>query len=251
MLDQEVVFWDDRECESFSTTDDEDWESEEELDDQHHLDQSGTSDTAAEEGSTSGASQSNTASNITSSTASSNSKGKRPAGDAANGSGCRNGRQKRLKTVIGGEDDLGESPRRLACPFFKRFSPRAPKAASCYFPGFNGVSRVKEHIYREHRIINRCGRCFQSFTNGAAFNAHLRAEERCIRLEDDPEIQVITADQETLLKCKKRAKAPKSEEERWKCVYRILFPQDDEKSMPSPYCVYDSNVLSRIKRDQS
>ena len=45
-------------------------------------------------------------------------------------------------------------------------------------------------------------------------------------------------DQETKLRSKKRSRIPLTEEEKWKAVWQILFPNDTEDDIPSP-CKFD------------
>ncbi|OJD30134.1 uncharacterized protein BKCO1_6600045 [Diplodia corticola] len=142
---------------------------------------------------------------------------------------------------------------RLACPFLKRNPLRPPKAASCYFPGFSSIARLKEHIYREHSAPNRCGRCFQKFGKKAALHEHLRENRRCEKRQEDPELQIITDDQEASLRSKKRSRGLDSEEDKWQRVFLILFPEAHEASIPDPYCQYpqplpESQLLSRFQQ---
>jgi len=45
-------------------------------------------------------------------------------------------------------------------------------------------------------------------------------------------------DQERRLKSKKKSQTYQSEEEKWKTVYRVLFPDDGETDIPTPYIEY-------------
>ena len=45
-------------------------------------------------------------------------------------------------------------------------------------------------------------------------------------------------EQERRLKSKKKSQVYQTEEEKWKCVYRILFPDDGEADIPTPYIEY-------------
>ncbi|KAL1622665.1 hypothetical protein SLS56_008647 [Neofusicoccum ribis] len=74
---------------------------------------------------------------------SSNQKDEQCARGSSKSSNGNYGRRKRLRTASTDDSESRSLTRRLACPFFKKFSPRPPKAASCYFPGFGSVSRVK------------------------------------------------------------------------------------------------------------
>jgi len=51
-------------------------------------------------------------------------------------------------------------------------------------------------------------------------------------------LEGFNKDQERKLKSKKRSLVHQSEEDKWKTVYRILFPDDADADMPSPYIEY-------------
>jgi hypothetical protein len=87
----------------------------------------------------------------------------------------------------------------------------------------------REHIYRNHSIKNACNRCFESFDDPKGLKDHQRAQTPC-RLSENARADVITEEQEELLRVRARANTP--EEERWEDMYRIVFP--DEKTIPSP-----------------
>lgn len=92
---------------------------------------------------------------------------------------------------------------------------------------------AREHIYRKHSIKNPCNRCFESFEDPKGLKDHQRAQTPC-RLTDNARADVITGEQEEVLRL--RARANTSEEERWDDMYRVVFP--DEKTVPSPCTSY-------------
>jgi len=62
---------------------------------------------------------------------------------------------------------------------------------------------------------------------------HLRADRPCLAL-DLPPLDGIDAIQEKLLRSRKKAHKEWTEAEKWRDAYRILFPHDDEATLPSP-----------------
>jgi len=48
-------------------------------------------------------------------------------------------------------------------------------------------------------------------------------------------VEGFTKDQETRLRSRKKAQADTTDEDKWREIYMILFPDDDEASIPSPY----------------
>ncbi|KAK4454270.1 hypothetical protein QBC34DRAFT_155979 [Podospora aff. communis PSN243] len=149
-----------------------------------------------------------------------------------NGDGDDQKPKKRRRRHSDGEEDISK---RYACPFYKQ-NPSKYQNRTCIGPGFSSVSRVKEHIYRKHGPPPfECPRCFRTFSERLSIQEHLRAAEPCIartREEQPPGISKLQM--ETL---KKREKKTASGPERWRAIYRILFPTEEE--IPSPY--YDLN----------
>ncbi|KAF2811314.1 uncharacterized protein BDZ99DRAFT_559216 [Mytilinidion resinicola] len=67
---------------------------------------------------------------------------------------------------------------------------------------------------------------------------HLQTPEVCRRY-DNPQLEGFTREQEAMLKSKKKSSA-ETEEQKWKAGYKILFPQDQDDDIPSPYYDYNS-----------
>ncbi|KAK4164611.1 hypothetical protein QBC43DRAFT_317241 [Cladorrhinum sp. PSN259] len=141
-----------------------------------------------------------------------------------------------------GEDDNWVGPRtvpdknvanlRLACPFYQRDPLRHRKDRSCAGPGWPSIHRVKEHIYRQHARPLFCIRCGHQFKADAELTAHVLSPEACtVRGFRPPD--GFTQDQERGLKNKRKLEG--SIEERWRGLYKILFPRDDDADIPSPY----------------
>ena len=124
------------------------------------------------------------------------------------------------------------SLRRFACPFFKRNPRRYHQWRSCPGPGWASVHRIKEHLYRRHRIEkSRCRRCGQHFNDSVQLTTHLRMEAPCPVREVQVE-EGLDEEQERKLRSRKRHREEKTEAQKWADMYRILFPDDNEP--PSP-----------------
>ncbi|KAK3348663.1 hypothetical protein B0T25DRAFT_227331 [Lasiosphaeria hispida] len=125
------------------------------------------------------------------------------------------------------------SARRVACPFRKHdpvtYNLQAHEI--CAIRSWESVSRMKEHLYRRHCKVY-CERCKQIFRDDGEMDAHKLLPIACeVRRVAHP--ADITASQEKQLKTKKYKTRSLSEEEKWREVYRLLFPH--ETHMPSPY----------------
>ncbi|KAK3990439.1 hypothetical protein QBC44DRAFT_239201 [Cladorrhinum sp. PSN332] len=123
----------------------------------------------------------------------------------------------------------------FACPFCKHNPAKYRTVKTCCGPGWEDVHRVKEHVYRNHSSKNYCSRCLEYFDNEERLKAHQRSEVPC-KLEKNKTLDAITDGQEKQLRT--RAKAGSSEEDKWREMYRIIFPKTNPNAMPSPY--YDA-----------
>lgn len=126
---------------------------------------------------------------------------------------------------------------RFACPYYKRNPGRHQTFTSCRDPGFTTISRLKEHLYRRHLLPPQCHRCCATFSTDLILREHQRDPSGCEVREQVP-VEGFDKDQEQQLKSKKRSQTYLTEEEKWKAVYRILFPDDRDEDMPTPYIEY-------------
>ncbi|KAF2495305.1 hypothetical protein BU16DRAFT_386157 [Lophium mytilinum] len=125
------------------------------------------------------------------------------------------------------------SVKRLACPYFKHNPRRYQDITSCPGPGWSSVPRLKEHLYRRHASPIHCPRCYQHFEHTMELKDHQRASEGC-DVRTKTAIEGFDKEQETRLRSKKRSAVSRSEEDKWREVYIILFPDEDESNIPTP-----------------
>ncbi|KAI1506680.1 hypothetical protein F5X99DRAFT_423300 [Biscogniauxia marginata] len=149
-----------------------------------------------------------------------------------------------------------EPGRMWACPFFKHDPKTFGKERCCAGPGWPSIHRLKEHLYRKHLLPKHaCPRCSQPFKEKKDLESHLRADVRCEKVEL---VSVLGIDEATEAKLRMRKKYGPgvSEEQRWKDIYIMLFPNASRRSVPSPY--YERNdamalsskaMLKRIKKE--
>ncbi|KAH6898092.1 hypothetical protein B0T10DRAFT_555429 [Thelonectria olida] len=132
----------------------------------------------------------------------------------------------------------------FACPFYRRNPTKHMKPRSCGGPGWPSIHRLKEHIYRCHKLPIHCPRCGVEFSSQSLLRGHQRLPEGCaVQLVNLPE--GIDKEQEMLLR-KKQKKG--SEEEKWMDAYRILFPDEDGDLIPTPY--YDNSQVPEMERQR-
>ncbi|CVK91322.1 uncharacterized protein FMAN_09465 [Fusarium mangiferae] len=132
---------------------------------------------------------------------------------------------------------------KYACPYFKYNPAKYKDWRTCPGPGWNDVHRVKEHLYRRHKQPQyRCARCWQPFTDQQGLTHHQRADEPC-PLREMGYVEGFDATQERNLRSRKRANQKLSETEKWKRVFKILFPHVLVDDIPSPF--YDYSQVSQ------
>lgn len=127
-----------------------------------------------------------------------------------------------------------DESRNMSCPYYVRWPQEHCKRTSCSYPGFRNVSRLKEHLYRYHLLPPRqCPRCCTTFETDQDLRNHLRSPHECEISGSPPE--GISAEQEKLLKSRKRTSHRMSEEDKWRRIYQIVFPDISNDDVPSPY----------------
>ena len=105
----------------------------------------------------------------------------------------------------------------------------------------------REHLYRRHALPIQCRRCFEAFKTEDLLDQHHQLPDPCQR-QPPPDSEGFDKAQEKRLKNRKRKPGVETEEEKWREVYKILFPADDVAAMPSP-CGF-SVVLTRDMTDE-
>lgn len=92
-------------------------------------------------------------------------------------------------------------------------------------------------MYRRHSALIRCARCGDVFEEDSALQDHYRLPERCEIQVGGLEPEGLTKEQEKALRKRKKLV---SEEEKWRDMYRIIFPatggddRDINDEIPSP-----------------
>lgn len=143
-----------------------------------------------------------------------------------------------------------DQDRRLACPYFKKDPGKWAAKRVCAGPGWQSSHRVKyctsspplmpaadihrEHLFRRHALPIQCPRCATSFENDNELRGHLMQEERCeARPDNTSYTEGFNEDQRKRLRTRTKTSGT-SEEAKWRDMYLILFPDEDEKNIPSP-----------------
>jgi hypothetical protein len=148
------------------------------------------------------------------------------------------GRRKKAKKAKRGPPD-DASPRdagakKFACPYFKRNPKKYRKWTSCPGPGWDEVHRVKTHLYRRHPLPTQCPRCWEPFKADAPLQEHLQQDPPCAVRSNRTLQEGFTKDQEKKLRSRKKTHADMTDEDKWREIYLILFPDDDQSTVPSP-----------------
>jgi hypothetical protein len=152
---------------------------------------------------------------------------------------------KRPRRASASVEDGEDSRLKFSCPY-RKHNPRKYTHCdrvwrTCALAPFSTVARVKYvsysnrslnlrlniyrgHLYRNHRIF-QCRRCNERFRDDDALQNHFMAINSCSLQEPAP-AEGITATLEKQLRSKKWTGSAQTQEERWKEIYRILFPME-------------------------
>ncbi|KAH7006971.1 hypothetical protein EDB80DRAFT_893436 [Ilyonectria destructans] len=147
-------------------------------------------------------------------------------------------RRKRRRVIAPHSHQPGTTMK-LACPYYKRNRRKYKIWTSCPGPGWDEIHRVKAHLYRRHALPLQCPRCWEPFRAEDALREHLQQDPPCGVQVNEKILDGFTKDQEKTLRCRKKTRAGMSEGDKWRDVYKILFPDDDFSTMPTPY--YDES----------
>ncbi|KAH7089661.1 hypothetical protein FB567DRAFT_618902 [Paraphoma chrysanthemicola] len=138
--------------------------------------------------------------------------------------------------------ESSDSGLRFACPFYKHEPNRYRNRRTCPGPGWPTVHRMKEHLYRAHAQSIYCPRCYTMFDTDTDLSNHLRSAH-CQVSAPQP---IEGIDRETLKALRKRSPALRLEEDKWRDVYHLLFPDVGVEDTPSPF--YDGDAPSEDSR---
>jgi hypothetical protein len=137
------------------------------------------------------------------------------------------GKRRRGSTTTTDESETGA---RFACPFYKHDPDRYRTRRTCPGPGWPTVHRMKEHLYRSHPQPIFCPICYATFKSDKDQSSHVRLQQ-CERSLPQ---QIEGIDRETVWTLRKRTTALRLEEDKWRDVYQILFPDVSDAEIPSP-----------------
>jgi hypothetical protein len=126
--------------------------------------------------------------------------------------------------------ESSDTSSRFACPFYKHEPLRFCNRRTCPGPGWPTVHRMKEHLYRAHAQSIYCPRCYATFDTDTDLSTHLRSAQCSVSAPQSIE----GIDRETLKALHKRSPAFRLEEDKWRDVYRHLFPDVEIEDIPSP-----------------
>lgn len=127
-------------------------------------------------------------------------------------------------------NEESETGAKFACPFYKHEPDRYRSRRTCPGPGWPTVHRMKEHLYRSHAQPIFCPICYTTFKSDKEQSVHIRIQQ-CQRSAPQ---YVEGIDRETISTLRKRTTTLRLEEEKWRDVYQLLFPDVSSADIPSP-----------------
>ncbi|KAJ9665462.1 hypothetical protein H2201_004540, partial [Coniosporium apollinis] len=119
----------------------------------------------------------------------------------------------------------GDDERLLACPFCK-WKPLDYRTCHKYI--LKEISRLKQHLWRCHKVPTHCPICSTEFDSAKEHDNHVR--ERVCELREPKKWEGITEAQKD--KLKRRVDPKKSKRDQWYAIFEILFPGHDLPESP-------------------
>ncbi|KAF4631944.1 hypothetical protein G7Y89_g6186 [Cudoniella acicularis] len=121
---------------------------------------------------------------------------------------------------------------KFACPYRKHNPQKycVQDWRTCALTPHSDAARVKQHLYRIHRI-HQCPRCKCIFKLQEDLEQHVVAIQGCEVSTREP-VDGITSKIKDLLQDTKGEYRRQSEADRWRGIYRLLFPNEE---VPNPY----------------
>ena len=154
----------------------------------------------------------------------------RPEGSPPPDDDDENTPNKRRRGSAATTADSSDSGARFACPFFKHDPERYRNRRTCPGPGWPTVHRMKEHLYRSHSQPIFCPICYETFKSDKEQLNHVRLQQ----CQTSAPQQIEGIDRETIWTLRKRTTALRLEEDKWRDVYHVLFPNVPAADIPSP-----------------
>ncbi|OCK79259.1 hypothetical protein K432DRAFT_394050 [Lepidopterella palustris CBS 459.81] len=154
-------------------------------------------------------------------------------GDEEDDSEDENDRQRKKRGKTARSND--QRPRRLKCPYYQR-RPEDYYKGSCRGAGFVDMGKLKDHLKRVHTRPIKCSRCWEEMVSSEVYDEHLQRDPICQRKIEPQDDRVCARKLQDLNFNRTPFTQVNIVEEKWKILFRILFPQDED--VPSPYEQY-------------
>lgn len=90
------------------------------------------------------------------------------------------------------------------------------------------------HVYRNHKRPIHCSRCFAIFDTIGLLTEHIRKEPPCATQEPRAFDGIDDVQMARLRSRKQTSNTVLNEEDKWRKMYRIIFPDEDPAKAPSP-----------------
>ncbi|TGO50223.1 hypothetical protein BCON_0188g00030 [Botryotinia convoluta] len=136
--------------------------------------------------------------------------------------------------------DLGLN---LACPYFKHDPGRYGSSRACRGPpGYPDINRLKQHLYKAHSL-KICRKCHLICSGEIELQEHYDIPI-CAAMFQRDYADGFDESQRDKLKRRTEKRNHSDKAQYWIAVYRILFPNTDDASMPTPW--HEENINKRL-----
>ncbi|KAF7526997.1 hypothetical protein G7054_g10607 [Neopestalotiopsis clavispora] len=160
---------------------------------------------------------------------------KRKLSQQSNGEDSDDEGQAQPETPI---DKPTEDGQLFGCPYHKHDMSQSSQTTVCSGGCWRSVARVKAHVYAKHKQAIHCPRCRTIFDDKTTLNLHLQQQTPCDP-SGEANIEGFNDDQEGQLRSRKGL-SKMTEYDKWRKMYKILFPHVAETEIPSPWRIADT-----------
>jgi hypothetical protein len=139
----------------------------------------------------------------------------------------------RLKSNEKRAAGMEQANSRLACPYYKLNPSRFECSGACSGPGYITAHRLKEHLFRKHQKKYYCSACNMGFSHERDLIEHNRKGCYSVNTTEDALNGFDAhAEKALALRSRKENRVRRTEDDRWRDIFKILFPEI--KQVPDP-----------------
>ncbi|KUJ14489.1 uncharacterized protein LY89DRAFT_784427 [Mollisia scopiformis] len=148
----------------------------------------------------------------------------------------RSDSDEQIPDMSGVLSDASDITTYFQCPYYckdpEKYNLQVRKYRSCGSKGLTNIARLKEHLYRVHRVL-QCSRCVTKFQKYEELNLHT-CPGNMHQLFSSSELNIDGITEEVICRLNKKTMSCRLSKESWVDIWMTLFPGED---VPKNYFV--------------